>query len=308
MRGLDPSWDGAKNSADRDLLKLHERLRRDLVLPEKLPRKLRGWFLSWLHSFRRSSKGLGGSSVDEEKLLSLRNEIENYVRHNAVDLLDELADMATRREDIAAGREGHGRRKDIIDKDKTFVVVAGQASQFAPVAYAIREHLAREYDLPFENVHFLRSTDAKEACCRGAVHFLRSLVNLANPGELHGVYGFLNAAANEQANAFKAADMAAIRAGGACTVTFKYGAQYWLIFSPRIEVKTGLSPRLFDGKTAIISGFEGYQFNLRYEPDLMALFVNEQEVQLATYGGVNESIYPKTWPEVLKPITPPRPN
>jgi len=284
MHGLDPSWDGTGNSADRGLLELYERLRRDLVLPRKLPRNLRGWLLSWQ----------GGGSMDEERLVRLREALESYVRHNVIHLIDELAAMA-------AKREGLSRRKETLDKDNTFVVVAGQASQFAPVAYAIREHLGKEYDLSLENIHFLRSADAKEACCRGAVHFLRSEVNLANPEELHGIYGFLNATAMGQLDAFKPADMSLIRSGGECTVTFDVRSQYWLIFSPRVEIEPDRPPQLHDGTTAVISSFKGSQFKVRYDPDRLTLFVNDEEVRLATYGNIKESIYPKIWPEVLRP-------
>jgi hypothetical protein len=288
MHGLDPSWNGNGNPADRGLRELFVGLRRNLVLPGKLPRNLRGWLLS----VRRSAKEQGG--VDEERLVALRNEIESYVRSNVVQLIDELAGMAEKRERLS-------KRTEALDKANTFVLVAGQASQFAPVAHAIREHLAKVYDLPAENIHFLRSSDAKEACCRGAVHFLRSEVNLANQEELHGIYGFLNAAALGEKDTFEPADMSLIRSGGVCTVTFDVRSQYWLIFSPRVEIEPNRPPKLHDGTTAVISSFRGSQFKVRYDPDRLALFVNDEEVRLATYGNIKESIYPKIWPEVLRP-------
>jgi len=285
MRGLDTTWDGNGNASDPGLRELYAELRRDLFLPGELPRNLRGW----LSSMRRS----GGAR--EERLVRLREGLESYVKRNVVQLIDELADMAKK-------REGLSRRKETLDKDNTFVVVAGQASQFAPVADAIREHLAKEYNLPVGNIHFLRSTDAKEACCRGAVHFLRAKVNLANPEELHGIYGFLNAAPMNQEDTFKPADMSLIRSGGECMVAFNALSEFWLIFSPRVEVEPDRLPQLHDGTTAVIRSFEGARFKVRYDPDRLALYVNDEEVRvLATYGNINESIYPKIWPEVLRP-------
>jgi hypothetical protein len=291
MHSLDPSWDSTGNPSDPKLSELYTELRRNLILPAELPRNLRGWF----SSIRRSAKRQAGGSAREERLVRLREDLESYVHRNVVHLIDELADMAKK-------REGLGKRKETLDKDNTFVVVAGQASQFEPVANAIREHLAKEYDLPKENIHSLRNANAKEACCRGAVHFLRAKVNLANPEELHGVYGFLNAAPTNEEDTFKPADMSLIRSGGECTVTFNAFSEFWLIFSPRVEVGPGRLPQLHDGTTAMIRSFEGSRFRIRYDPDRLALYVNDEEVRvLATFGNINESIYPKIWPEVLRP-------
>lgn len=86
-------------------------------------------------------------------------------------------------------------------------------------------------------------------------------------------------------------------------VTFKARSEFWLIFSPRVEVGPDRLPKLHDGTTAVIRSFAGSQFKVRYDPDRLALYVNGEEVRvLATFGNINESIYPKIWPEVLRPV------
>jgi hypothetical protein len=291
LRGLDVSW-GSGNPVAPGLPELHAELKRDLVLPAKLPRSMHSWFFSipWV------KRAQGSRHSRQERLLRFAQALESYVDSNVVQLIDELADMAKRRERLSS-------RKDTLDKAQTFVVVAGQASQFAPIEYAIRQHLGKKYDLPKENVHFLQNSDAKEACCRGAVHFLRSKASLMNAEELHGVYGFLNTTPSGKDDIFQAAEMSLIRSGGECTVAFQEHSEFWLIFSPRVEVGQDRSPQLHDGTTAVIRSFEGSRFKVRYDPDRLALYVNDEEIrELATYGNVDESIYPKIWPEVLRPV------
>jgi hypothetical protein len=301
LAGVDPLWGTEEDPAVQGLPELRESLRQALLLPKKLRRSYRSWFISigFVQTCLRFFQG-GGALAYQSRLMKLADALEEYVDRNVVQLIDQLKDMARSRE--GSSHTTPSPRK-VFERQCTFVVIAGQGSQFAPIAKAIREYFANE-GLPIENLHFLRGADAKEACCRGAVQFIRAKVSLMNEEELHGVYGFLNAAPLGKGDAFRQADMSQIRSGGECTVTFPASSEFYLIFSPRFELGNGRPPQMHDGTTAIIRSFDGANFTLRYNPENLSLSVNGDAVRvLPTFGSINESIYPKIWPEVLQPAS-----
>jgi hypothetical protein len=232
--------------------------------------------------------------------MTLREKIEKYVEENVVNLLGQLWDMAAlRSRDMAGGGSLAHHRGNVFDIGHTFALVAGQASQFKPIGRALESKFGG-MDIPPSHVYFLEGSLAKEACCIGAVVFQRSKHKLMNREELHGTYGFLRAV--RFGNDFRAVNMSKIRKGGNDLVSFPYVGEYWLIYSPRPDLSKGQPPRLHDGATALIQHFEGSEFRVEYDPAERAIKINGEPInKLGTYGYVNESIYPKVWPEVLEP-------
>jgi hypothetical protein len=106
-------------------------------------------------------------------------------------------------------------------------------------------------------------------------------------------------------DAFKAVNMSKIRSGGTETLTFPVKTTYRLIYSPNPSVSAESPPRIHDGFTALIDTFVDYKYTFEYIPHTPPIppekRVNGNAIdKIANFGDINESIYPKVWPEVVK--------
>ena len=282
LRAMDPNWDPDVNFDNRKVHGLPE-LSRDLHEALLLPKSLS---FPW----RR-----------EKRQQELLHEIKLYVEENVVCLIDELCDLTKARE-AGPGDEKQTASR-IFDPASTFVLVAGQGSQFKPIKAAIRKRV-KGYGLSKSHLHFLHASSATEACCRGAVRHKRARVKQMNPFELHGSYGLLNLAPDTPAVQFRSADMWQIRLGGSSSVNFPYKSDYLFVYSPSPKVNQGNPPVLHDGSTAVIRAFDDAKdFTVEYDPGVPTIKVNGEDVKIVpTFGDVNQSIYPKVWPEVMRPV------
>jgi hypothetical protein len=269
-----------------------------LVLPAKR-------FSEGRHSiyWRRLLAGVWKSSAEavqrRQHILTLHERIEQYVRENVDFLIDQLTMMAVERDNH---RNGNPRKliRQVFDPNHTFVVIAGQAAQFRPIRRAIKERFA-ELGFGVDNILAIDGSLAKEACCIGAVDFQAAQNKPENPYELHGVYGFLARSAMNKKNYFQKVDMAKVREGGKATVTFDERGAYRLIYSPNPTFTEDQPPELYDGFTALISTFIGHKFDFEYDQTVQEIRVNGDKIdRVANFGDINESIYPKVWPEVIK--------
>lgn len=271
-----------------------------LVLPA---RRLSGGRHSafWLRLLGRLWGAAGERAEHAQSLLKLHESIEQYVSENIDLLIEQLTMMAVEREN-----HGNGNRrkllKEIFDPGHTFVLVAGQAGQFGPIRRAIRERFG-QMGFSDENILYIDGALAKEACCIGAVVFQAAQNKPENPYELHGVYGFLGLAVLDKENYFKKVDMAKVREGGKATVKFSELSNYRLIYSPNPTLSDKQPPELFDGFTALIDSFQGSRFEFEYDPSVQEIKVNGDKLdKVANFGDINESIFPKVWPEVVKSV------
>jgi hypothetical protein len=245
----------------------------------------------WKTFWHKTKRGSGITS----QLIDLKQKLRDYVQENIISLVDQL-------EIMAASRENMKNEKYIIQKESTFVVVAGQASQFRPIKAAI-EQAFDNLNLPKENILYLTGAAAKEACCRGAISFKKSFNEPMNSEELHGTYGFLNANPGRDDDVFKPIDMAKLNQAGEYTVTFRFRKMYYLVYSPRVGLTAENAPVRLDGLTAIIKAFpEEKEFHVKYDRQNASLIVNGTKVAVATFGDINQDIYPKVWPEVVRPL------
>lgn len=240
-----------------------------------------------------------------QEVTRLRENIKKYVRENVDGLITQLKTMALLRENSASGNR-RKQVKEIFDKNCTFVLVAGQGAQFNPIRRAIKNQFPR-INFPKDNIEQIDKTLAKEVCCIGAVDFQASQNKPENPRELHGVYGFLARTALNREDSFKKVNMSKVRAGGDDTVTFRDRTQYRLIYSPNPSISAQSPPRLHDGFTALIGTFVGSKFKFEYVPSYPPaapeIKIDGVPVaKVATFGDINESIYPKVWPEVVKAV------
>lgn len=140
---------------------------------------------AWLGSTRRrddSEDETSASSPLERELAPYRAELlqdmQTYVR-DVVGLIERLREEANEAEWRQARRS-----------NAAFALVAGQASQFAPLRSDIREEMGR---VGIANqCHELEGPSAKRACCRGAVALARSRNRTQLDDYVGGYYGFVD--------------------------------------------------------------------------------------------------------------------
>ena len=280
----DQNADGGK------LEKFRELLVGALTLPPTLGESRSAFSLLNLLGPRRR-KASGGEVPSREETERLRRDLEGYVKENVDDLLESLKHLVKEHQAVERGDE--------IDRN-TFVVVSGQASQFRPIRQSVRDK-CKEMQIPPAQQYMMSGIASKEACCRGVISYRKMNVTHVNPKELHGTYGCLNA--SRLGPRFLPFDMAELRNGGKSQVSFPAAQQYYVVFTPRsrkeVEAK---APLRNDGATAFIKAFpDTADFEMKYLREELRLMVNDEELHFAGFGDVSESIYPKVWPEVLKP-------
>ena len=282
------------NRCSRSVRSTH---RQAFILPKKLPKRSFGEF------FKLRSK----DPSKQKNLRKLRSEIENYVEENAIKLVKQLNAMAVYRNEIRESKRRSFpinlarslRDERAFHRNSTYVLIAGQASQFQPIGKALKSAF-KSLGLPPSNVHFLQGSLAKEACCKGAIGFLAAMHKELNPEELHGSYGFLRVAAIGKANLFKAVNMAKIKKGLKDEISFSTKAEYWFIYSPLPYFEDDKVPELNDGYTALISKEVGAKFEVEYDPGTRKMKINNKPIKkLGNFGDVYESIFPKVWPEAV---------
>jgi hypothetical protein len=290
-----------------DLLEKCSILKELMALPASLPKRLTHWQVNLIEKI--GGEQFNTPNLQKERLLiNLRQELENYVKNNSVDLIDQLMNIAT----CHLTQKNKGKycsNKMNLTGEKIFAVIAGQASQFKPLNYALKTKLN---DLKFKNGHylFLEGPIAKEACCQGAVAYQRAMAQQMNQYEIHGTYGFLPAVAG--VDDFKQVDMVKFGEGKEDIIEFKTTQEYWFVFSPRVYLTKEENPKLDkderpflgDGCTSLISNYKGYKFRIKYNIKDNKILISEDlgdyiETSLATYGNSNQPVYPKVWPDAL---------
>jgi hypothetical protein len=287
LSAMNPQWQN-----DAPLQNLVEDAVTSMILPPQLPAE------SLSSSIRRLWAKQGPPDAG---LLVLRSEIGRYIQGSIVSQVRHLQQVAAVRE---SDRDGYHAakaiEKEVFDPACTFALVAGQASQFAPLKAALRAELRRL--LPESNIGLLSGSLAKEACCRGAVKFQISRNRRMNPEEIFGTFAFMAEVHMNEEVEFMPLDMRKLKQEGSCSLENKPDTTYWLVYSPRVSFPEGAKPRLFDGTTATVCQRvpESGKFLVEYDPVRRALSVNGRPASLATYGDINQSIYPKVWPEVCE--------
>jgi hypothetical protein len=311
LKAIDPMYSTTSQSNNPVLDQFAHDLTEAMVLPTK--GLSTGTYLGYLK--QTALKGISKLSwlkiplptfaAPKVHIPNLRRDIEKYVNENVDSLIQQLKTMALLRENSSRGSR-HKQVREIFDKQSTFVLIAGQGAQFNPIRRAIRNQFPR-INFPKENVGQIDKKLAKEVCCIGAVDFQASNNRPENISELHGVYGFLARSPLDKKESFKKVNMSKVRSGGVDTLTFRDLTEYRLIYSQNPTVSTENPPRLHDGFTALIGKFRGSRFRFEYDPKsppaVPEIKVNGAPIaKIANFGDINESIWPKVWPEVVKPI------
>lgn len=300
--------------------RLEQDLEDVLLLPKHLPREefaIR--FPRWLARL----VGRPMAPVDERApFVKLRRDLEDYVRANVDEPLEWLNEMAAAREDDGKTPLGSGI--------PTFVVVAGQASQFGPIQQAIemwaKERLgisSAEGDLVFLHGKF-----AKFACCYGAQWVFRNAIQTTNPDAILGSYAFLGV------GGLIPLPMRTFEARQIVEKQLNAG-EYWLIFQPRHldpnhqATEEEITALLRSGSVAHIRTlrktdpwivqlrYKGPEAGFQYRPkkkEEEKEQAKEKETERAkeedeetwidlapeaNFGDIDENIYLKTWPEAV---------
>jgi hypothetical protein len=272
-------------------------LERAISFPKHLPgRGLTALFRSLLQPFGR----VAGRA---DPFYALREKIEAYVRANVDEPLKWLREMAEKRE-IGEGA--------LFRSEDTFVIVAGQASQFHPLQRAIRSRIKGEFQIPADkggNLLSLQGALSKLACCYGAQWYYRPRVRCTNPHEILGTFGFLKRGG---VPALLSLDMRELNQRNPVPVELQPG-QHWFVFEPvyrppvtitdateinRITAQGTMAfVRTLDRSGRLAVHYQGVEEGITIVP-IGAL------QSLPTFGNVSEDIYLKTWPEALPDVPP----
>ncbi|MCG8608000.1 hypothetical protein MJD09_23820 [bacterium] len=219
---------------------------------------------------------------------ALKRSLEQYVKLNVSDLLTDLGNMAIRREGIA---EGQISTDKIVNHHFTFVMVAGQGSQFRPIMRAIESCSFAGNG----NVVSLPAAELKNACCKGAVQLTANGIHIENPFELHGRYYLY-----QKLVTINTQDVP-LRLNHKTTLSPYMPGLKWLVFSPSSHIPELSDEGVENGRLAFISQLgdeEAYRFY--YDTRQQVIRINDVVVdKLATFGHIDEAIWPKVWPIVL---------
>jgi hypothetical protein len=241
---------------------------------------------------------------EHEHIQRLVKQINEYVRINVDDMLNHLVSIAAEREAQQLSKPG---RVNKTLAQNTFVIVAGQASQFRPIHAAIVRRLTRS--VKKTNIHFIEDQavphESKIACCKGAVGFLKAPALRLNIDEFFGTYGFCSAVQALGGSPFISASTADLIRHGKTTVRgFKRGL-YHLVYVVRpMDQRPGHTyvPELFDGYTSVVSELDkpDESITIEYDRAQQRLIVAGKAMDVVTtHGYVDEKIQPKVWPIIV---------
>lgn len=286
---------------------LQERLENAVSFPHDLPGGTHSSSSGLRRLFRRERNASAPPlAAADPAFLKLRQDLEDYVRQNVEDPLSWLIEMALLREQ--GDRRLRGRR---IDSEETFVIVAGQASRFAPIQKAIRAQVASNLSISVEDhLLFLPDKLAKLACCFGAQWYFRAALSCNNPEEIMGTYSFLRRfAAYELVNL----DMRTFNQKGETQQIELMKGQYWLVFQPRAPKGSRVPLEEVDRESmAFVRTFtfqNGGKVRVRYLGWGRSIEIAEGDQAFdpvefeATFGNVGsdvDDVYRKTWPEAVR--------
>lgn len=262
-------------------------------------------FWKWLWSLLRRRSQIQVSPSDP--FSQLRTRIEKYVEQNVHEPLQWLIEMAD-------AREKEKKRRSLFGSDApTFVIIAGQASQFGPIRKAIREQVGELLNVPTGpggNILFLPSRLAKLACCFGAQWYYRAALRCNNPEEIMGTYGFRQRAAPR---AVINLDMQKFNEKNESEFVPLDNGDHWLIFQPRRLPPGRFTANGLDADSvAYIQTFpitHGDKVSVCYRGWGQSIQVVDgdkvYEVEYeSTFGdigrGEGDGIYGKTWPEAVR--------
>lgn len=275
--------------------------------------------VSWYYGLKLR---LGGSAIRAARLNSdLRVAIEAYVSEIGSNLVDRLNENRERRSQLyttihsndaanGAGEKPRETPHEPPPKDRRFMVISGQAAQFKPLHAALvsKAQSKRQFNIKNANIWALAGLKAKEACCYGAVRSRAVGFEWPNEHETLCEYGFRRSAPDNYAPI----NYKELNDGKTLVKKYRNGdkidprAEHYLIYSTvlRPPGHQGDAPSVDDGYTAYIITYPTFpqpDITVEYKKQGGVLEVNDKEVELASYGSIDDPIYRKVWPDSLKP-------
>jgi hypothetical protein len=185
-------------------------------------------------------------------------------------------------------------------KENIFLLITGQASQFAPLNKELASNLKSEFSIGDDEFLSVSGIFSKKICCIGG--FLKCLLRgytVKNPDEL-----LLDYFIRETDDKYYPIPYGRLNKDEEIAIEplSNYG-ELW--FSTLLEANNYLTKNeQFDKNMfyGFVKGFEPGGYSVRYIADEDRLKVNNEEVYLQSYGrlGDTDNIYESVWPELLK--------
>lgn len=280
---------------EADLPSVREALTWVLTLPAELERPAAVGSFPALPAWLRMT----ASKTDVDPAVErLSRGLAEYVEANTAGVLDAIFDAA----------EGGGGRGGAAAKPELFVIIAGQATQFAPLRSALLRLLHDRYGIPRGNVCVLPGRLMKDGVALGAAAALQAEVRLVNPEHIFGELGFLALAPAVSGGAYSPVDMDALNAGEEVEVHVDGGGgirdpqgRYALIYSARRT--RGKAPAFDDGYVTPLMTVVHPGFKIRTIPGGRVRVTDSHgeatESGAPAYGQAREAPWAKVWPERL---------
>jgi len=216
----------------------------------------------------------------------LRRNIKSYVEE-VVGLIDHLTD------DIDDLEAPNWERSAMAEA--RFALIAGQASQFAPLQQAIERRL-RNLGIQKGQHHMLRGEAAKTACCEGAVALAQSMNEAGRRDHVEGYFGFVSMNADWHYQL----DMEAFRAGAEQVVECPEADTYRFI-SADIPVKQAVNDRAFKHERNVpVQDEKNPTITVQHDRDEDQIKLNGDPIGGAGTREARSELLLRLWPESLQ--------
>lgn len=225
-------------------------------------------------------------------IVKLTRDIEHHV-NDTVSLFDLVLETVRQEEGQPAAR-----------LDDTFVLIAGQASQFSP----LRTRLAAKFNAHNLPIWDLKGDEAKNACALGALLYPRIRAKIVNAEKIHGGYFFAPLVALG-GSGFLRVDMVKLLEGNDVFVRCANDQNHELFYtlvpwsdSPSLQRVRAEATRVGEYQPLLQTdpdGVEGLYIKLRWNLRNRELFINDFAQDVHSYGTVQSDIFAKVWPDFL---------
>ncbi len=265
---------------------------------------MKGWLISDDTKPLRAEKA---RDEDADLRDRLGKAIAQYVQENTDTLILELGMMISAETERDQDMDAEDALEILMKDGITHAVIGGQASQFAP----IRKRLNTLFQ-PGE-CEFISAEQLKNACCQGAVEWVRSGFILKNADSLFGTYAFIirppvqdwpvciplnTQKLNEGPLQEQLAPAAGSKILVASTRTLHGTDDKLTLNDPTVSILGTFAPRPSEDDAPV-------KLSVTYEQQegdsVRRLRVNGKEAPSGSFGGVDRDIYPKVWPEQRRP-------
>ena len=220
----------------------------------------------------------------------LLQEIRAHVRRSVTDLIDKTFATATNTKK---------KREDFFENPhKCWVLVAGQASQFAPLQQEI-ENALNARKIPADQRLFLTGPPSKHACCLGAIEYVRSATEIIDK-DFFGTLAIATplTAVDPGESPLRILDESAFTDEG-CISTFNNLAWRQLYSFSGAPPENSQALDISKGTLIAQTLGESNKIHVCYDSAKSRILFDGKPTTVPTYGDAPKYIWSQVWPDML---------